>query len=319
MSKPILKSTIAYGQVLVLLAALVLSLWACERDTVSTEIVGIQPAQGAEVTPGTLQFKWVSNGYGDFRFRLGTADMQVILLDTVLSASQLTITPSLVRGAGYRWEVQQGGAQLAREFATADIATLSMVQPVPADSMPLTGNTFAWNHYTQGPFRFRLGDPGMVNVLVDTTISGRSYTPSYRLDPGVRYQCEVSVNGEVASAQFTSISIQQLAVGDHPGTWHRRVYNDPNSTSTTGTGILRVLPTGAGYTVDVLTGSSWPNPVYVQATHVIQGVQYCTDTLGDTNHNFTKFQYDFVHNTCSLFSRYGPGNASFVEMEFDSN
>lgn len=295
---------------------LILSLWACERDTINTEIVGISPAQGAEVTPGTLQFKWVSNGQGDFRFRLGTVGMQEILLDTLLSASSLTVTPSLVRGAAYHWEVTQAGAELAADFVAADVNTLFLTSPADGATLPLNGNTFTWDHYTQGPFLFRLGDSGMVHVFVEETVSGHSYTPSFALLPGGSYQWEVVAAGEVATASFKGMSMQQLAAGQHNGQWTRKIYSDPNTTITTGTGVLSVVPNGTGYTVEVIGQT---NPVYVEPVYVNQGVQHCRVPNDDYPHNFTDFDFDYVNNTYHLIARYGAGNASFNELVFDSN
>jgi hypothetical protein len=318
MTKHRLKRNFAHapGIKILLCLLLSLSLWACERDTIATEIVGLSPAQGAEVTPGAIHFKWVSNGYGDYHFRLGTADMQVILLDTVLSASELRVMPGLVRGAAYHWEVTQAGAELARDFVTADIATLLLLSPAEGAALPLTGNTFTWEHFSQGPFQFRLGDSGMAHLLVEETVTGHSYTPNFTLQPGGSYQWEVATPGEVASARFKGMSLQQLAAGQHGGQWTRKVYSDPNTTITTGAGVLRVVPDGAGYTVEVIGQT---DPVYVQPTSVYQGVQYCSVPNDDYPHNFTDFEFDFVHYTYHLITRRGVGNASFNELVFDSN
>jgi hypothetical protein len=293
-----------------------LSLWACEQDTVSVELVGVQPAQNAEVPQGQVTFSWISNGFGDYHFRLGTEDMQVILLDTVVASSQLTLAPALVRATGYHWEVTQGPAKLVRDFVTTDENTLFLVSPLNGAVLPLTGNTFTWESWSQGPFQFRLGDSGMVHVYVDETVTGHAYTPSISLQPGGSYQWEVSQPGQLITSRLRAMSIQQLAIGQHGGNWIRTQYSDPNSNVTNGTGILSVTPTGIGYTVEVVGQTS---PIYVEPYRVFGGVQFCEDLANGYPHQYTDFEYDYVHNTFSLLSHYGVGNGSYTRVEFTSN
>jgi hypothetical protein len=290
-----------------------LGLSACERDAVTVDVVGLQPAQNAIIAPGSIHFSWVTNGAGDCRFRLGTADMQTILLDTLVASSQLTITPELVRGAAYRWEVTQGFAKLARDFTAADVSSLLVRSPADGAVLPLTGNTFSWESPSQGPFQFRLGDSGMVHVYVEETVGGHAYTPAIALQPGASYQWEVSQPGQLISATFKAKTIQQLAAGQHNGVWKRTQYSDPNSNVTNGAGVLSITPTGIGYTVEVVGLTS---PVYVQPYRVLAGVEYCEDTGNGYPHQYTDLEIDYVNGKFTLLSHYGVGNGSYTRVEF---
>ena len=196
----------------ILAAWLGLALAGCEPEPVNLDIVGIYPAQNAEVAPGSITFSWLSNGYGDYRFRLGNAEMSTILLDTILSVNTLTIAPELDRAATYRWEVTQGPARLERDFVAADVATLSLESPSEGAVLPLTGNTFTWKSNSQGPFRFRLGDSTLTQVLVDQNIYGSSVTPAVTLDPNTRYRWEVRVDNKTATATFTTANVSQITL-----------------------------------------------------------------------------------------------------------
>jgi hypothetical protein len=62
-----LKSSLAQARKITLWFCLLLGLGlsACDRDVVTIEGLGRQPAQNAEIAPGNIQFSWVSNGTGD--------------------------------------------------------------------------------------------------------------------------------------------------------------------------------------------------------------------------------------------------------------
>lgn len=201
------------GRIQLLLAAwLGLALTGCEPEPVSIDIVGIYPAQNAEVAPGSITFSWLSNGYGDYRFRLGNAEMSTILLDTILSVNTLTIAPELDRAATYHWEVTQGPARLDRDFVAADVATLVLESPANGAILPLSGNTFTWRSNSQGPFRFRLLDSTATQVLVDQNIYGTSVTPAITLDPNTPYTWDVRVDNKTASAAFTTANVAQITL-----------------------------------------------------------------------------------------------------------
>lgn len=193
-----------------LAACLGMTLTGCEPEPVTLDIVGIYPAQGAAVAPGSITFSWLSNGYGDYRFRLGNAEMSTILLDTVLSVNTLTIAPELDRAATYHWEVTQGLARLDRDFIAADLATLRLESPANGAVLPLTGNTFTWKSNSQGPFRFRLIDSTTTQILVDQNIYGASVTPAITLDPNTRYYWDVRVENLTATANFITANVAQI-------------------------------------------------------------------------------------------------------------
>lgn len=315
MHKHQLKFSFAQAHKITLLFCLLLvfGLSACERDVVTVEVLGLQPAQNAEIAPGSIHFSWVSNGAGDFRFRLGTSDMRTILLDTLVASNQLTIRPELERGAAYRWEVIQGPAKLVRYFTAADDRTLFVASPAQGAVLPLNGNTFTWDSPSLGPFLFRLGDSGMVNVYVEETVNGHSYTPALILEPGATYQWEVSQPGQLISARFTAKTIQQLVAGQYSGTWIRTVYHDPTSNYTNGVGVLSITPTGIGYTVEI---PGLVAPIYVQPYRSFAGVQYSEDPGNGWPHQYTELSVDYTNNIFTLVSHQGVGNGSYTQIDF---
>jgi hypothetical protein len=183
----------------ILLGLSVLIMSGCEQKVALNEIIAIYPAANAEVAPGSIPFKWISNAFGPYHFRLGNAEMTTVLVDTVLNEDSLRIDLPLQRKATYRWEVTQGTAKLSQTFVAADVATLALLSPLAGDSLPLTGNTFFWASNSAGPFRFRLGDASMTNILVDQNVSALSYTPVITLAPNTAYRWEIRVEDQTAS------------------------------------------------------------------------------------------------------------------------
>lgn len=196
----------------VFLLFVLLGFTACEQETVGTEIVGIYPAANAEVAPGGITFKWISNGFGNYRFRLGNADMSTILVDTTLAENSLYVNLLLTRAATYHWEVQQGTALLARNFIAADQATLSLVSPTDGTVIQLSGTTFTWASNAQGPFRFRLGDSTLSTVVVDQNVYALSVTPSITLTPNTTYRWEVRVEDKAVSALVRTASASLITL-----------------------------------------------------------------------------------------------------------
>lgn len=194
------------------LGLVLLTMPGCEQEIAPTEIVAIYPAANATVAPGGITFKWISNGIGAYRFRLGNAEMSTVLLDTVLTDDSLRVDLPLQRKTTYRWEVTQGAAQLSQTFVSADVATLTLLRPLAADSLALSGNTFAWASNAQGPFRFRLGDPDMTTVLVDQNVSALSYTPPISLSPNTAYRWEVRVEDQTASALVHTANVPLIVL-----------------------------------------------------------------------------------------------------------
>ena len=71
-------------------------------------------------------YRWTSSLSGSYRFRMGTLTPAVLLLDTTLLDTQLTVPGTLLPGGDYFWQVDQNGLAIQNSF---DVMPLEQVFP----------------------------------------------------------------------------------------------------------------------------------------------------------------------------------------------
>lgn len=98
----------------------VLMLSACEREQINA-LGTIYPLEGDVVDPQNPVFRWESSGPGPVTFRLGTADMRDILVDTENSDGEYRLEGYLAPGCSYTMELEQGDQKVVRDFQVKSI------------------------------------------------------------------------------------------------------------------------------------------------------------------------------------------------------
>lgn len=189
-----------------------LSLLACERDQVNTEVVAIYPAAGRVVPGRDLTFKWIGNGYEKYHFRFGNADLSKVLVDSILTGTSFQLTEWLPPGEFYRYEVSQGQALVSVPFRTESTPILELLSPAPSSTLPMYGAEFKWHCNAPGPYRFKLIKERDGMVVVDTATVASGYVLHHYLDPSESYKWKVSRAGVAAEATVQSSSAALLTL-----------------------------------------------------------------------------------------------------------
>jgi hypothetical protein len=99
-------------------ALLALILNACSRETPSDYLAAIYPGAGTTTAELNPEFRWTGLQDASYRFRLGTAGMETVLIDTPLTASRFSPGLLLQAESQYTWELSRGGDVLTVPFKT---------------------------------------------------------------------------------------------------------------------------------------------------------------------------------------------------------
>jgi hypothetical protein len=103
---------------LLLAAMLAIGLGACSRETPRDYLATIYPASGTTTAELNPDFRWAGLQDANYRFRLGTAGMETVLIDTTVQAMHYRPELALQGDYNYTWEISRAGEVLTVPFKT---------------------------------------------------------------------------------------------------------------------------------------------------------------------------------------------------------